>query len=216
MKRISLIVMLGIMLLLTACGAKDSQSAEPAAIVEAPVEVPVEQPIEAPVDAPVDQPMEPSQDDGQPPSQASGGGMIEYSAPEDLFKLRVPSGWNMQEDTQTIENTTVQTFTAPDGNAFVQVLANRVNDSLDHVLKGQVTLDYMKRLYGEDLRVATDVLIDDGREKLEWWSDENKTNGITYFDMGDDYLYFYTVAYKEKFENDYLSMLEEVADSFSR
>lgn len=139
---------------------------------------------------------------------------MEHWAPANLFSLQVPTGWNMQEDTQVIENTTVQTFTAPDGNAFVQVLANKVNTSLDHVLKGQVTLDYMKRLYGADLRVASDVLLPDGREKLEWWSDEKKTSGTTYFDMGDNYLYFYTVSYKDQYEKEYMPTLSDVAESF--
>jgi hypothetical protein len=120
----------------------------------------------------------------------------------------------MQEDTQSIEKTTVQTFTAPDGNAFVQVLANKVNTSLNHVLKGQVTLDYMKRLYGADLRVASDVTLADGREKLEWWSNENKISGTTYFDMSDNYLYFFTVAYNDRFENDYTPVLNDVVESY--
>lgn len=203
MKKIAMtIVLLGLMVLLGACGGNASQPAAepaaPAAIVEEPVQLPAEQ----------------AQEEVAAPSSSAGGGTMEHWAPANLFSLQIPSGWSMQEDTEVIENTTVQTFTSPDGNAFIQVLANKVNTSLDHVLKGQVTLDYMKRLYGTDLRVATDVLLTDGREKLEWWSDENKTSGTTYFDMGNNYLYFYTVAYKDQYEKDHLPALTEVADSF--
>ena len=206
MNKFTIVTLLGASLLLSACGGKASEVVEqpiaPVAIVEEAVQLP-EEPVQEPV-----------QEVAQAPAAPSTGGMMDHWAPASLFRLQVPAGWSMQEDAQIIDNSTVQTFTAPDGNAFVQVLTNKVNDSLDHVLKGQVTLDYMKRLYGEDLRVASDVLLTDGREKLAWWSDENKTSGTTYFDMGNDYLYFYTVASNDKFEDDYASVLEEVADSY--
>lgn len=208
MKKIILITVIGASILLAACGGQQS----------APVEPPVEPPAapDAMVEESAELPLEPAVQ-GDPASQPqSAGAMSDYAAPEDLFQLQVPSGWSMQKDTQTIENTVVETFTAPDGNAFVQVLANKVNYSLDHILKGQVTLDYMKRLYGADMRVASDVALPDGRERLEWWSEENKTSGTTYFDMGKRYLYFYTVAYNDKFEDDYASVLKEVANSFSQ
>jgi hypothetical protein len=202
MKKIAVIsILLGVMIFVSACGGNASppaaEPAAPAAIAEEPVALPPDT----------------AQEEAQAPSTTTGGTM-EHWAPANLFRLHVPSGWNMQEDTDMIENTTVQTFTAPDGNAFVQVLANKVNTSLDHVLKGQVTLDYMKRLYGADLRVASDVLLPDGREKLEWWSDENKTSGTTYFHMGNNYLYYYTVAYKDQYEKDYMATLSDVAESF--
>lgn len=202
MKKIAVIsILLGVMIFVSACGGNASppaaEPAAPAAIAEEPAALPPDT----------------AQDVAQAPSTTTGGTM-EHWAPANLFSLQVPTGWNMQEDTQVIENTTVQTFTAPDGNAFVQVLANKVNTSLDHVLKGQVTLDYMKRLYGADLRVASDVLLPDGREKLEWWSDEKKTSGTTYFDMGDNYLYFYTVSYKDQYEKEYMPTLSDVAESF--
>ena len=202
MRKITTILLLGIMLFLTACGAKTSQPVEqPAAQMEPAEEVAQLAP-------------EPVQQEVQALPPASDGGMMDHWAPQDLFRLSVPSGWTMQEDTQSIEKTTVQTFTAPDGNAFVQVLANKVNTSLNHVLKGQVTLDYMKRLYGADLRVASDVTLADGREKLEWWSNENKISGTTYFDMSDNYLYFFTVAYNDRFENDYTPVLNDVVESY--
>ena len=204
MKKITVLMLIGVMLFLSACGEKNSQTVEqPAAQIEPAEEVAQLAP-------------EPVQQEAQVLPQASDGEMMDHWAPQDLFRLSVPSGWSMQEDTQSIENTTVQTFTAPDGNAFVQVLANKVNTSLDHVLKGQVTLDYMKRLYGADMRVSSDVPLADGREKLEWWSDANKTSGTTFFDMGDNYLYFYTVASKDKYKDDYTPILEDVAESFYR
>lgn len=40
-------------------------------------------------------------------SPLSAGAMMGYAASEDLFHLRVPSGWSMQKDTHAFENTVV-------------------------------------------------------------------------------------------------------------
>ena len=187
-----------------ACGGQTSQPAPQPVVKETSVELPEAASAEKLPAEPqqVEQPADPS-------------AMMDYAAPEGLFTLNIPASWSKQTDNKRIENTVVETVTSPDGNAFVQVLANRVDNSMDKVMKSQVTLDYMKRLYGKDLRVATDVTLDDGREKLEWWSDSNETSGTTYFNIVNKYLYFYTVGYKDAFEDDYASMLKEVADSFS-
>jgi len=94
------------------------------------------------------------------------------------------------------------------------VVVNEVGSEMNHVLKGQVTLDFMKRLYGSDLRVASDVTFPDGREKLEWWSDDNKTSGATFFDTEDSYLFFYTTYYEDAYKKDYVTILEDVNNSY--
>lgn len=204
MKKQAILVILFVALATAACGGQTSQPAPQPAEQQTDVELPEAAPAEA---APAEsQPVEQS---------TSASGMLAYEATKGLFKLSIPASWAMQTDNHSIENTVVETATSPDGNAFVQVLTNRVGYALDKVLKGQVTLDYMKRLYGKDLRVATDVTLADGREKLEWWSETNETSGTTYFNMGNKYLYYYTVGYKDAFKGDYASTLKEVADSFS-
>lgn len=204
MKRLAIFVILFVALAAAACGGQTSQPAPQPAEQEMAVELPEAAAAEA-------APAEP-----QPVEQStSASGMLDYKATKGLFTLSIPASWPMTTDTVSIKNTTVETATAPDGNAFVQVLTNRVGNALDKVLKGQVTLDYMKRLYGDDLRVATDVTLADGREKLEWWSEMNEISGTTYFNTGNKYLYYFTVASKDAFEGDYASTLKEVADSFS-
>ena len=110
------ILLLGAVLI-SACGGKDTpeQAPEPAA-VEAQPAVEEVAPETAPVESAAEAP--------QPAAQESTSGMMTYTAPEDLFKLQVPNGWNYTMDTDAIENTTVETFTAPDGNAFVQIVIN--------------------------------------------------------------------------------------------
>ncbi len=196
----------------SACGGQAAQPAQAPAVQEPVAEVPAEMPVEAPA---IEVPADEGAAVPEPAQPAETSSLVDYTALEDLFTLKVPSGWTQQQDTTSIEKTVVDTFTAPDGNAFVQVLANRVDYELDKVLKGQVTLDYMKRLYGSDLRFASDVSLADGREKLEWWSDMNKTSGTTYFSSKDGYLYFMTVGYDEAYESDYKTILEEIANSYS-
>ncbi len=209
MKRQAIFIVVLIALVAAACGGQASQVVPQPAVQEPAAQEPAAQLPEA---APVEEAQTDSQAAEQP---VEASGMVAYTAPEELFNLEIPASWTVEKDTQSFEKSVVETATSPDGNAFVQVLANKVGYALDKVLKGQVTLDYMKRLYGKDLRVASDVTLKDGREKLEWWSKENKTSGTTYFNMGEDHLYFFTVAYKEKFADEYASTLEEVASSFS-
>jgi hypothetical protein len=204
MKKQTILVILIVALAAVACGGQSSQPTAQPVVKEVSVELPEAAPAEKLVAEPqqVEQPADPS-------------AMMDYAAPEGLFTLNIPVSWSKQTDNKRIENSVVETVSSPDGNAFVQVLTNRVNNSMNQLLKSQVTLDYMRRLYGKDLRVATDVTLDDGREKLEWWSDSNETNGTTYFNRINKHLFFYTVGYKDSFEEDYSSMLKEVADSFS-
>ena len=145
----------------------------------------------------------------------SDAGTTTYTSPENLFTLEIPSDWTFEEDTTTVENGVVEIYTSPDGYAAVQVVVAEVLADTSAVLKGEYTLDYLKRLNGDDLRVGTDVSLDDGRERLDWWSDANLTSGSAYFDMQDTSLFFFNLAYEEKYEDDYLPVLEGIADSFS-
>ena len=144
-----------------------------------------------------------------------GDSLTFYTSPEDIFTIEVPAGWAKETDNETIEDTVIETFTAPDGNASVQVLVNEVASDTTAVEKGQYTLDYMKRLLGEDLRIATDVQLEDGCERLEWWSDKKGTTGMSYFDIFKNHLFVFTVWYDDDYEDDYILTLNDVADSFT-
>ena len=197
-------------ILISACGGQNAAApaAEPAVVEAQPA---------ADEAAPAEQPAvdEPAAEAPQPEAPADTSGMKPYTSPEGLFTLKVPKGWTNEKDTDVIDNTVVETYTAPDGHAFVQVVVNEAGINVTNVEKGQITLDFMKRLYGSDLRVAKDVTLSDGREKLEWWSDDNQTSGTTFFDTEKNYLFFYTTSYKDAFENDHKSILEDVNNSYS-
>ncbi len=195
--------------LISACGGQADTPPVPEPVV---VE---EQPIVEEA-APAEQPVlvEPAIEAPQPAAPADASGMMPYTAPEGLFALEVPNGWSYVKDMEVIGNTVVETYTAPDGHAFVQVVVSEVGPDMDHVEKWQVTLDFMKRLYSSDLRVVTNVTLPDGREKLEWWSDDNKTSGTTFFDTKENFLFFYTTSYEDAFEKDYATIFEDVKNSF--
>jgi len=204
MNKKTLLVIVAAALLLAACGGKQE-----AAPVAEPVQV--EQPVvveEAPVvaeEAPVVAEEAPA---------ADSSGTVDYTSPEEIFSLEIPAGWEYEKDESSIEDAVIETYTAPDGNAFVQTMVNETSIETSALLKGEYTVDYMRRLYGSDLKIGEDVLMDNGLEKLTWWSEKNKTSGATYFDMQDNLLFFFTVGYEDKYEDDYKSELEDVVDSF--
>jgi len=196
--------------LISACGGQTDAPPVPETIVEE---------AQPAVDeaAPAEQtaPAEPAADAPQPAAPAAESGMMSITSPEKFFTLEVPNGWSYVEDTEVIENVVVETYTAPDGHAFVQVVVNEVSPGMNHVIKGEVTMDYMRRLYGDDLRVSEDVTLKDGRERLKWWNDYKKTSGTTFFDTARDQLFFYTTTYDDAYEKEYKTILEDVNNSYS-
>jgi len=206
-----------IAVLLTACGGKEEPAPAPEpVVVEAQQEMEMPEPAveaPAPVEEPAEAPSLPAPAQPEQPAPAASGSA--YTAPENLFTLDIPVGWAYTKDTEVIDDTVVETFTSTDGHAFVQVVVNESGIEVSNVEKGQITLDFMKRLYGSDLRVATDVTMDDGRERLEWWSDASATNGTTFFHRIRNYLFFYTTAYEDAYENDYESILDDVNNSYT-
>jgi len=209
MNKKSLFVIVLAALLLAACGG-NGQEAAPVA-----QPVPEEQEPVIAEEAPVAEEEAPVVEEPKAENTANLSGMTDYTSPENIFNLEIPADWSYAKDDSTIKDSVIETYTSPDGNAFVQTLVNTTSIDTSAVLKGEYTLDYMRRLYGSDLKVAKDVLLDDGREKLTWWSEESKTSGTTYFDMQDNYLFFVSTACKDAYENDYNSTLEDIADSFT-
>jgi len=206
MKKILLIIAMLGAVVLAGCGGQKTATAPQAAVVEEAAAVEAGAVEEAAAEAEV-QPVVAEQ-----PIDQSGTTVFE--AMEGLFSLEIPAGWSQEQDSDLIENAVVDTFTAPDGKAFVQVLVNETNVDIDAVQKGQYTLDFMRRLYGSDLRVAKDVALADGREMLEWWSDMNEISGRTYFDTAEGYLFFTSTYAHEDHEKTYRPVLEQVDKSF--
>jgi len=198
-------------LLISACGGNQAPAQAPAPVEQ---EQPAEE-VPAPAEPAEQAPQQeaPAAEAPKPAAPASGG--KSYTAPEGLFTLDVPKGWAQSTDQDLIDDAVVDTFTSPDGGAFVQVVVHDSGIDVSNVEKGQITLDFMKRIYGDDLRVASDVTLPDGREKLEWWSDDNNTTGTTFFNRVDEFLYFYTTYYQDAYEGDYKSTLTDVNGSFS-
>lgn len=204
MKKILLIIaVLGAVSLAACSGQKTAAAPQAAAVEEAAAP---EEGAEAAAETEV-QPVV-----AEEPMEQSGTTVFE--AMEGLFHLEIPAGWSQEQDSELIENAVIDTFTAPDGKAFVQVLVNETNVDIDAVQKGQYTLDFMRRLYGSDLRVAKDVALADGREMLEWWSDLNEISGRTYFDTEEGYLFFTSTYAHEDYEKTYRPVLEQVDKSF--
>ena len=196
--------------LISACGGQTDAPPAPEPIVEeAQPAVDEAAPAEQPA------PAEPAAEAPQPAAPAAASGMMSYTSPERFFTLEIPNGWSYVEDTDVIDTALVETYTAPDGHAFVQVVTNEVSPNMNHVIKGEVTMDYMRRLYGEDLRVSEDVSLPDGRERLTWSNEHKRTNGTTFFDTTKNQLFFYTTSVDDAYEKEYKTILEDVNDSYS-
>ena len=195
--------------LISACGGQTEAPPAPEPIVEE-AQPAVEE--AAPAEQPA--PAEPAAEAHQPEAPAAASGMMSYTSPERFFTLEVPNGWSYVEDTDVIDSAFVETYTAPDGHAFVQIVTNEVSPNMNHVIKGEVTMDYMRRMYGDDLRVLEDVTLKDGRERLTWSNEHKRTSGTTFFDTMKNQLFFYTTSFDDTYDKEYKTILEDVNDSY--
>jgi len=139
----------------------------------------------------------------------------EYTSPDLIFTLRVPTSWSKYVDTASIERTIVEGFLSPDLHAAVQVAVFRKGSPISQSVKASKTLEIMHDLYGYDMRVSIDKALQDGREYLEWYAEMRGLNGITYFDSVGTSLYIFNVVWEDATKDLYKPVLDEVIASFT-
>ena len=141
---------------------------------------------------------------------------VSYTAPEAFFKVEIPSAWGRYVDSITVENTIIEGFTSPDQRAAVQIAVYNRGSLIEQKLKAEKTLDIMRAQYGYDLRVSHDKALPDGRERLAWFVDRKGITGISYFDSYASSLYVFSIVWEEPTGFIYQSLLEEIAETFTR
>ena len=155
------------------------------------------------------------------PSAMSGAPLYafrkEFVPSGKIFNLQVPTSWSKFADSASIDRTTVEGFTSPDGRAGVQVAVFAKGSNISQETKGVKTLEIIRKLYGWDLRVpkGKDTALQDGRERLEWYGTMKDVQGITYFDSSGTSLYIFSVIWEPATADLYTPILQEVIDSFT-
>lgn len=138
----------------------------------------------------------------------------EYTAPDTLFKLDVPTTWSRYVDAVRLEDAILEGFLSPDNRASVQVVVFRQGQRIDQERKAFKTLEIMRDLYGFEWDVLDDRALSNGLEQLEWYAPRFDVYGFTYFDTYLNTLYLFSIIWDEPTEMIYLPVLEEIVASF--
>ena len=141
---------------------------------------------------------------------------VTHTAPQAFFEVEIPTAWGRYIDTNTIKNTIIEGFTSPDRRAAVQIAIYNRGSLIEQKIKAEKTLDIMRAQYGYDMRVSHDKGLQDGRERLAWFTDRKGITGVSYFDSYASSLYVFSIVWEEPTGFIYQPLLEEITESFKR
>jgi hypothetical protein len=139
---------------------------------------------------------------------------FEYTAPDSLFTLEVPTSWTKFLDTASIQKSQIEQFFSPDRRASVQTLVYRHGALIEKEFKATKTLEILRSLYGSGFRVSHDKALPDGRERLAWLVEPKELSGISFFDSWGGSLYIFTVLWDDAVQPLYQPVLDRVMESF--
>ncbi len=140
--------------------------------------------------------------------------MREYTAPDLVFTLEVPTAWSKYVDIGRIENTQIEGFLSPDRHAAVQIATYRQGSFVTQEAKAIKTLDVMRLMYGYDLRVSHDKALPDGRERLAWSAARRGISGISFFNSYGNSIYIFSIVWDDEFQYLYEDTLNAIVESF--
>jgi hypothetical protein len=142
------------------------------------------------------------------------GSTFEYTAPDSLFTIDVPTSWMKRLDVNKIPDGQVEIFTSPDMHASIQVVLYRHDSLIDLDLKTNKVLEIQHSLYGKDYDHTHYKALSDGRERLAWILKERGVTGISFFDSWGGSLYIFTVLWDDAYHDLYQPVLDRVVESF--
>jgi hypothetical protein len=122
--------------------------------------------------------------------------------------------WSGYADVASIEAVQLEGFLSPDVHAAVQVAVYRQGSLIKRDAKAIKTLEIMRKLYGNDLRVSNDKALPDGRERLAWTAVKRQVSGISYFNSFGNSMYIFSIVWDNAFEAMYKPTLDLVVTSF--
>ncbi len=141
-----------------------------------------------------------------------------FNGPGDLFEVEVPSAWLYSQSTE-LENTTIDTFTAPDGKAFIENIAVDDGTTRDPALTQGSALALINYKYSNganDIAVREEVPQDDGSIRLTWTSDASGLSGQTFYEVRNGTtLLLFTVAFDSTLSDVYLDVVNYSVSTYT-
>ena len=139
---------------------------------------------------------------------------FEYTSPDSLFTIEVPTSWTKFLDTARVPQAQIEQFFSPDQHASIQTVVYRHGALIEQEFKATKTLEILRALYGSGFRVSHDKALPDGRERLAWYVESKQLSGISFFDSWGSSLYIFTVLWDDDYQILYQPILDRVVESF--
>jgi hypothetical protein len=134
-----------------------------------------------------------------------------FTGPNDYFEFNVPFGWTHQTDSN--DTLTVDTFTSPDGESFIENLTYDDGQPVDDLagFARQLLVD----TYGlDDLEVTDEVLQEDGSVRLDWTSAAQGLEGESFYETRDTAFLLLTWVVPSDLHDLYSPVWSIVVDSY--
>jgi hypothetical protein len=139
---------------------------------------------------------------------------FEYTSPDSLFTIEVPTSWTKFLDTARIQKAQIEQFFSPDRRASIQTVIYRHGTLIEQEFKATKTREILNTLYGPRFRVSHDKALPDGRERLAWSVESKELSGISFFHSWGGSLYIFTVLWDDAYQPLYQPVLDRVVESF--
>lgn len=108
------------------------------------------------------------------------------------------------------DNTTSDTFLAPDQHAAIQSLVYEDDEEVDKLTAGEFTLILLREYYNKDIVVTRDSILVDGSERLDWYSPSGDYHGSTIFRIRGNLIWLSTVIVDDAYQATYQDLLERI------
>ena len=139
--------------------------------------------------------------------------MRSYNSPNNQFTLTAPMGWTFKTGQQDVlEDAVVDTISAPDQQAVVEVVAYKDETGQDI---GITSIGIMKELDGANIRVRANEVLQDGRVRADWQNDAENIRGFSFFWQDGSVVYVLTFKYSDVNTGAYQNASYRIGDSFA-
>jgi hypothetical protein len=136
-----------------------------------------------------------------------------FTDDEGLFTFDVPYAWLYERYTD--ESVVVDTFTAPDGAAFVESLKYDEGIEVSKSESGAIALELLREFYASDLKVTDDQVQPDGSERLIWESPGGDYSGVTFFETRGTTFLFLNFVSEDDLYDLYLDTFNRLVETYS-
>lgn len=155
----------------------------------------------------------------EPPADNSGG-LQTFTDKNNLYQIQVPSDWVYKQNTG--ENYYIDQFKSPDEKALVENIVYDDGTTFNGGQKGKFALQLIYQFYSatgsnKDITITGDQLMDDGSERLTWYSESGGYSGASYFETrtGRTTFLMFTIEWLDDAKDLYFDTLNQIVESYA-